>query len=194
MLSFTKGNMFATPADIRVNTVNCVGVMGAGVALAFKQRFPKMFREYKRQCELGLVRPGELHIWKSLGGDWIINFPTKRHWREKSRYEDIESGLVALREYLAKQGHVRVTLPALGSGHGGLDWTRVSTMIRKHLEGLEAEILVFDPADSRAIDGVGTAASSAAGISSLLKSNGFPKAFDDLGCEEIWQNTDSRYA
>jgi ATP-dependent helicase/nuclease subunit A len=149
MLKFTTGNMFDVDADIRVNTVNCVGVMGAGVALAFKQRYPEMYRAYKRECELGNIRPGKMHIWRNLSGDWIVNFPTKRHWREKSKYEDIESGLLALREYLEQQGEVRVTLPALGSGHGGLDWSRVSTMIQQHLQGLPSEIIVFDPADSR---------------------------------------------
>src|SRR5688572_9767762 len=139
MLRFTKGNMFDVDADIRVNTVNCVGVMGAGVALAFKQRYPEMYREYKRECELGHVKPGKLHVWRNLSGDWIINFPTKRHWREKSRYEDIDAGLIALREYLEQQGSVRVTLPALGSGHGGLDWAQVKKMIQRHLDGLEAE-------------------------------------------------------
>ena len=177
--------MFDTPADIRVNTVNCVGVMGAGVALAFKQRFPEMYRDYKRECELGRVRPGELHVWKNLSGDWIINFPTKRHWREKSRYEDIESGLVALREYLAQLGIVRVTLPALGSGHGGLDWSRVSKMIQKHLEGLEAEIIVFDPADSRTI-----ADSEVPGVGPetrvLAKGTpDFPNALTGFDCDEI---------
>lgn len=148
MLKFTSGDMFETPADIRVNTVNCVGVMGAGVALAFKQRYPDMFREYKRECDAHLIRPGKLHVWRTFG-DWVINFPTKRDWRDKSRYEDIESGLVALRDYLLKVGPVKVALPALGCGHGGLDWTKVSRMIQDHLEGIEAEVIVFDPADSR---------------------------------------------
>ncbi len=123
---FTDGDIFTTPADIRVNTVNCVGVMGAGVALACKRRFPEMFREYRQQCRLSLVRPGRLHVWKSGSGDWIINFPTKRHWRDDSRYVDIEAGLVALRDYLSRQGRVRVALPALGCGHGRLDWMRVT--------------------------------------------------------------------
>ncbi len=149
MLSFTDGDMFETPADIRVNTVNCVGVMGAGVALAFKTKYPEMFRDYKKACEANEVKPGKLHIWKNLTGDWIINFPTKRHWREKSRYEDIEAGLVALRAYLAEQGSVTVTLPALGSGHGKLDWNRVSQMIRDYLADLDAKIIVFNPQHSR---------------------------------------------
>ena len=152
MMRFTKGDMFETPADIRVNTVNCVGVMGAGVALAFRTRYPEMFAAYKRECDAGRIRPGQLHVWKPLYGESIVNFPTKRHWRDRSRYEDIESGLIALRDYLSHQGEVRVTLPALGCGHGGLDWNRVSEMIRRSLDGLAAEIVVFDPSDSRVLD------------------------------------------
>jgi O-acetyl-ADP-ribose deacetylase (regulator of RNase III) len=150
MLRFTKGDMFEVPADIRVNTVNCVGVMGAGVALAFKTRSPEMFADYKRACDEGRVRPGLLHVWRSPAGEWAINFPTKRHWRDKSRYEDIRAGLGALAEYLRGLGNVRVVLPALGCGHGGLDWERVSTMVREQLNDLEADILVFEPGDSRA--------------------------------------------
>jgi O-acetyl-ADP-ribose deacetylase (regulator of RNase III) len=97
MLEFVKGDIFDAPADIRVNTVNCVGVMGAGVALAFKQRYPDMFKDYQRDCKAGRVVPGTMHVWKSLTGDWIINFPTKRDWREPSRYEDIDNGLDDLR-------------------------------------------------------------------------------------------------
>jgi O-acetyl-ADP-ribose deacetylase (regulator of RNase III) len=150
MLKFIQGNIFEAPADIRVNTVNCVGVMGAGIALAFKTRFPEMSKEYKRACDAGEVKPGKLHVWKSVAGDCVVNFPTKRHWRDKSRYEDIEAGLIALRDYLKDKGRVRVTLPALGCGHGGLDWSKVSLMIHEQLKDLEAEIIVFEPGDSRA--------------------------------------------
>jgi O-acetyl-ADP-ribose deacetylase (regulator of RNase III) len=93
MLEFTTGYMIAVPADIRVNTVNCVGVMGAGVALAFNSRYPEMFKESKRECDRGTIRAGKLHVWENLVGDWVINFPTKRHWRGKSRYEDVGAGL-----------------------------------------------------------------------------------------------------
>lgn len=151
MIEFTSGDMFTQQFDIRVNTVNCVGVMGAGVALAFKERYPEMFREYKRECDAQRITPGHLHVWKTLHGDWIINFPTKRDWREKSRYEDVEAGLVALRRYLESQGKVTVALPALGCGHGGLDWARVSELIRKYLDNLVAKISVYEPKDSRAI-------------------------------------------
>ncbi|MCK4788472.1 MAG: DUF1156 domain-containing protein, partial [Desulfobacteraceae bacterium] len=148
-----KGDIFETPADIRINTVNCVGVMGAGVALAFKNKYPEMFRDYQKDCKAGKVKPGQLHIWKNLLGDWVINLPTKRHWREPSRYDDIEAGLKALRDYLIEQTKehpsLRIALPALGCGHGGLDWKRVSQMIREHLSDLEAEIFVFEPSASR---------------------------------------------
>lgn len=148
-LHFTTGNMFDVPTDIRINTVNCVGVMGAGVALAFKRRYPLMFAEYQRKCTAGLIRPGQLHIWQSPDCERIVNFPTKRHWRDNSRYDDLEAGLIALKAFLADQGHVRVTLPALGCGHGRLNWNIVAAMISTHLHGLDAQITVFQPADSR---------------------------------------------
>ncbi len=151
MIEFTSGDMFGRAFDARVNTVNCVGVMGAGVALAFKERYPEMFREYKRECEAGRIKPGKLHVWKRLHGDWVINFPTKRHWRDKSRYEDIKAGLEALREYLKDYVGVSVALPALGCGHGGLDWGRVSAMIQTYLSDTPAIVSVFEPKDSRAI-------------------------------------------
>lgn len=141
--------MFEVPADIRVNTVNCVGVMGAGVALAFKQRYPEMFKEYQRACKDGWVRPGRMHVWKSLEGDWIVNFPTKRDWRDPSRYEDIDAGLDDLRAYLDGVGPVTVAMPALGCGHGGLDWGRVSGMIQNKLGDVDARVLVFPPSASR---------------------------------------------
>ena len=150
-LHFTTGNMFDVPADIRINTVNCVGVMGAGVALAFKRLHPLMFSEYQRKCSAGLIRPGQLHIWQTPDGERIVNFPTKRHWRDNSRYEDIEAGLIALRAFLLHQGPAHVTLPALGCGHGRLNWKVVAAMIAKHLQGLQARITVFQPSDSRTL-------------------------------------------
>ncbi|GAA4227518.1 O-acetyl-ADP-ribose deacetylase (regulator of RNase III) [Sagittula marina] len=149
MLEFVKGDMFDVHADVRVNTVNCVGVMGAGVALAFKQRYPDMFKQYQRDCRDDRVKPGAMNVWKSLTGDWVINFPTKRHWRNSSRYEDIDAGLEDLRSYLDSVGPVTVTLPALGCGHGGLDWARVSRMIREKLDGVNAHVLIFEPSASR---------------------------------------------
>ena len=151
MIEFTTGDMFAVPVDIRVNSVNCKGVMGAGVALAFKQRYPEMFKEYRRACHDGTIRPGGLHVWKNLTDECVINFPTKRDWRDPSCYEDIRVGLEALRSYLQERGPITVALPALGCGHGGLEWDRVSSMIEDKLGDLDARILVFAPADSREV-------------------------------------------
>lgn len=148
MIEFTKGDMFGVPVDVRVNTVNCVGVMGAGVALAFKNRYPEMFKDYQNACREGKMRPGNVHVWQNLTGEWVINFPTKRDWRDPSRYDDIRSGLEDLRSYLQEQGPISVALPALGCGHGGLDWARVAPMISQALGDLPARILVFEPADS----------------------------------------------
>jgi len=141
---FTRGDFFATKVDLRVNTVNCMGVMGAGVALEFKKRYPEMYIDYRDICIAGKLAPGILHVWKTET-EWVVNFPTKRRWSEPSRYEDVELGLIALRDYLAELGPVKVALPALGCSNGGLEWSRVSTMIREALEGLEATIYVFEP-------------------------------------------------
>lgn len=148
MLEFTSGDLFALDADILVNTVNCKGVMGAGIALAFKTRYPEMFQDYQRKCKAGRIKPGGIDEWiDSWTGKTIVNFATKDHWRKPSQYEYIEDGLIALHQYLKSRGKVRVALPALGAGHGGLDWARVKQMIESNLADLEAEITVFSPID-----------------------------------------------
>lgn len=148
MIEFTRGDMFKIQVDARVNTVNCKGVMGAGVALAFKTRYPEMYKDYKKACHVGKVRPGNMYIWRNLLGDWVINFPTKRDWREPSRYDDILAGLDDLHRYLQEVGPISVALPALGCGHGGLDWSVVSAMIKEKLADLDSKVYVFEPADS----------------------------------------------
>lgn len=148
MVNFTSGNMFAIKADIRVNTVNCVGIMGAGVALSFKVRYLEMFEEYRRRCQCREVQVGQLDI-HHLDGLTIVNLPTKVVPRKKSQYEWVESGLKSLHEFLKGKGLVRVTLPALGCGHGGLDWDRVKGLIKDCLTDLDAQIFVFTPQDSR---------------------------------------------
>ncbi|OAV72261.1 Macro domain protein [Bacteroidales bacterium Barb4] len=152
MITFAEGDFFDHKADIRVNTVNCVGVMGAGVALIFKNKYPEMFNEYARLCSQKLIRPGQPHVWhtpelfdKNLT---IINFPTKNDWKKPSEYEYIEKGLVWLQEYLKTKNNPTITIPALGCGHGGLDWSIVKKLIEEHLKNLNANILVFEPASS----------------------------------------------
>ena len=119
-VKFITGDMFKIPAKVRINTVNCVGVMGSGVALACKKRYPSMYKEYRIKCKSGEIKPGSLYIWESPSHEYIVNLPTKRHWRNSSLYEDVELGLVALKEFLHVLGKVDVALPASGCGHGGL--------------------------------------------------------------------------
>lgn len=153
MLEFVTGDFFDFEADIRVNTVNCIGVMGAGVALAFKKRYPDMFYHYAEQCKAGKVRPGQPSVWTNRDmvstEVEIINFPTKNDWRNPSEYSYIEDGLIWLASYLkAKEGKV-VTLPALGCGHGGLEWDIVRSLIEKYLGDTQAKVLVFEPSSSK---------------------------------------------
>lgn len=153
MIEFVEGDFFDFDADVRVNTVNCVGVMGAGVALAFKNKYPEMFKEYVKQCKRNQITPGNPSVWKEgdmfTKGIEIINFPTKDHWRNPSEYEYVERGLIWLSAYLKDREGLTVTLPALGCGHGGLDWEKVKHLIVEHLEMTPNRILVFEPVASR---------------------------------------------
>lgn len=153
MLEFVKGDFFDFDADIRINTVNCVGVMGAGVALAFKNKYPEMFKEYVRQCKEKEIAPGKPAVWKQgdmfSKGIEIINFPTKNHWRNPSEYKYIEDGLIWLSNYLKNKEGLTITLPALGCGHGGLDWEKVKSLILEYLEETSNRILVFEPEASK---------------------------------------------
>ncbi len=145
MIHFVKGNMFESDADALVNTVNTVGVMGAGVALAFKKQYPKNFSEYKIACDNGELKTGSILVVKENDGKTIINFPTKQHWKNGSEYEYIESGLKALRNELDK-GNIRsIAIPPLGCGLGGLQWTKVKEMIEKELGSSETIINVYEP-------------------------------------------------
>ncbi|WP_186151646.1 macro domain-containing protein [Burkholderia gladioli] len=152
MIEFVSGDFFEFDADIMINTVNCVGVMGAGVALAFKKRFPEMFGDYVEKCRSGDIRPGSPSVW--IQRDMIskeieiINFPTKDHWKNPSEYHYIDDGLKWLSTYLENKSGKIVTLPALGCGHGGLDWGRVRPMISDRLKNSPAHIYVFEPDDS----------------------------------------------
>ncbi|BBB26813.1 macro domain-containing protein [Amphritea japonica] len=153
MIKYVKGDFFDYDADIRVNTVNCVGVMGAGVALAFKKKYPTMFKVYEKQCKSGEIKPGVPSVWKNddmfAASTEIVNFPTKNHWRKPSEYEYVESGLAWMQSYLADKKNVTVTLPALGCGHGGLDWDIVKNLIEKYLSTAPSDILVFEPYSSK---------------------------------------------
>jgi O-acetyl-ADP-ribose deacetylase (regulator of RNase III) len=155
-ITFKKGDLFDEPAEALVNTVNCVGVMGKGVALEFKRRWPENFRGYKRLCEGKLLRPGSLYVHELsdlFGGvepRFVINLPTKDHWRGQSKLEYVESGLQALVEALKRHRISSVALPPLGCGNGGLSWEDVRPLIEKHLRGLsDVRVTVLEPVESR---------------------------------------------
>ena len=150
MIKVTKGNLLKAPAEALVNTVNTVGVMGKGVALQFRQAYPEMYRAYEKACDAKDVRLGQVHVF-DLGGlvggpRWIINFPTKGHWKAKSRLEDIESGLADLTAAVERLGIRSIALPPLGCGNGGLDWDDVLPRIQEAFRRLpEVQVLVFPP-------------------------------------------------
>jgi len=145
MIKISNNDMFSEELSIRVNTVNCVGVMGKGIALEFKKRYPGMFSDYQNACKNKELNPGKLHIWSDIVDGTVVNFPTKDHWKGKSKYEYIDSGLDALYEYLQPLGKVSIGIPALGCGLGGLDWEIVEKKIFDKLNGLEADIYIFPP-------------------------------------------------
>lgn len=151
MLNFTSGDLLRDRSDALVNTVNCVGVMGRGVALQFKKAFPENFKLYKEACDRGEVMPGRMFVTErnTLGGPrFIINFPTKRHWRGNSRIEDIEAGLHDLREVVHRLNLKSLAMPPLGSGLGGLRWQDVRTLIEERLADLDVEINVYEPGNA----------------------------------------------
>lgn len=149
MIKYTKGDIFSSHADALVNSVNCVGVMGRGVALQFKNAFPANFQAYAAACDRGEVQPGRMFVFETgqlTPPRFIINFPTKRHWRGKSRIEDVESGLAALAIVIRERGITSVALPPLGSGLGGLNWTDVKQRIEVALQPLDdVRVLVYEP-------------------------------------------------
>ncbi len=153
MVEFTTGNIFRADVEALVNTVNCVGIMGRGIALQFKNEFPDNFRAYEAACSRGEVQPGKMFVFETrtlTNPKFIINFPTKRHWRGKSRIEDIESGLKALVEEIRTR-HIRsIAIPPLGSGLGGLAWADVRLRITDAVQGLEGvQIVVFEPTNAQ---------------------------------------------
>ncbi len=149
MLGLQTGDILSEDAEALVNTVNCVGVMGRGIALQFKKVFPENFKAYAAACRRDEVRPGRPFVYETgflTNPRLIVNFPTKRHWRGKSRIEDIESGLAALATLIREQGIRSIAIPPLGAGLGGLAWPEVRRRIERSLSDLpEVRITVFEP-------------------------------------------------
>ena len=149
MIEYTEGNLLDAKAESLVNTVNTVGVMGKGVALMFKEAFPENFKAYEAACKRKEVRVGRMFVIERqafIGPKWIINFPTKQHWRGDSKIEWIETGLTDLKRIILEKKIRSIAIPPLGSGNGGLDWKNVRPKIEAALGALDdVQIIVYEP-------------------------------------------------
>lgn len=148
MISYHQGDLLAADVDALANAVNTVGVMGKGIALAFKNRFPANFQAYAAACHRGEVVTGRMFVTETqalVGPRWIVNFPTKQHWRDPSRLEWVRSGLQDLRRFLLAEAVPSVAMPALGAGLGGLSWPTVRAEMEAALADLPADIRVYEP-------------------------------------------------
>jgi O-acetyl-ADP-ribose deacetylase (regulator of RNase III) len=155
MIEITRGNLLEADVEAIVNTVNTVGVMGKGIALQFKKAFPENFTIYKKACDAKELHPGKMLVVATnaiIGTPrYIINFPTKRHWRGKSKMEDIDSGLAALTEEVRSRAIKSIAVPPLGCGNGGLRWSEVLPRITNAFADLpDVRVLVFEPAGAPA--------------------------------------------
>lgn len=149
MIEFTSGDILRDDSEAVINTVNCVGIMGRGIALQFKNAYPANFKAYEAACKRNEVQPGRMYVFETgqlTPPQYIINFPTKRHWRGKSRLEDIEAGLKDLVEVIRSKGIHSIAIPPLGSGLGGLDWSEVKPRIEAALTSLdEVRVVIYEP-------------------------------------------------
>ncbi|MCM2458840.1 macro domain-containing protein [Rhizobium sp. CG4] len=143
MLIYRRTSILESSAQTLVNTVNCVGVMGKGLAKEFKDREPEMFKSYKRICDQKLLRPGKLWLYKGTT-NWILNFPTKDHWRNPSKIEWIEQGLQKFVVGHAELGIREVSFPRLGCGNGGLNWDDVRPLMESYLSPLKISVFIHD--------------------------------------------------
>lgn len=152
MIEITRGNILRADAEAIVNTVNCVGFMGKGIALQFKKAHPDNYEAYRKACDAGEVKPGKMFIYETgfmINPKFIINFPTKRHWKGKSRLEDVETGLKALIDEVRTLNIRSVAVPPLGCGLGGLQWSVVRLMIEKAFTNLpDVKVFLFEPGET----------------------------------------------
>lgn len=145
MIIVKIGDLFSSNAQTIVNTVNCVGVMGKGVALEAKKRFPDMFTDYEGRCKRHEVKLGQPYLYKNASGSWIVNFPTKNHWRMVSNLADIERGLASLKENYKSWGITSLAVPPLGCGHGQLEWRVVGPTLYRHFKEFDIPVEMYAP-------------------------------------------------
>jgi O-acetyl-ADP-ribose deacetylase (regulator of RNase III) len=150
VIRYARGDILNADADALVNTVNCVGVMGRGIALQFKRAYPANFKAYAAACERNEIQPGRMFVFDTgelTNPRYIINFPTKVHWRGKSRIEHIEAGLDALVAEIKAREIKSIAVPPLGSGLGGLDWAEVKPLIERAVASVpQVDVVVYEPA------------------------------------------------
>jgi len=139
------GDILKSKAQTLVNTVNCVGIMGKGIALEFKNRFPEMFKDYAQRCERNEIRIGQPYVYKNLFGQHIVNFPTKEHWKSLSKMSDIESGLDYLLAHYKQWGITSIAIPPLGCGNGQLEWQVVGTLIYSWAKQMDIPVELYAP-------------------------------------------------
>lgn len=145
-IEIARGDLFAVDVEAIVNPVNTRGVMGKGLALVFKKKFPDAFRAYAKACERGEVVVGRVHVFtREAKPRYVIHFPTKDDWRAPSRIEYVRDGLVDLAKEMREREIRSIAIPALGCGLGGLDWDDVRPLIVAALDGVEARVVVFEP-------------------------------------------------
>ena len=142
MISYIEGNLFDSPAQVIVNTVNTVGVMGKGIALEFKKRYPQMFEKYKRACENHSLTIGKLMLISEYD-HLILLFPTKEHWKYPSKLSYIEKGLKKFCDSYVQQGITSIAFPKLGCGNGELNWDEVRPLMEKYLSNLPIDIYIL---------------------------------------------------
>lgn len=155
MIQSVTGNLLEDSAEAYVNTVNTIGVMGKGIALQFKQAFPDVFKQYEKDCKKGLVRVGEMHVVEVVGlaaPKYVINFPTKEHWRNPSKLSFVEEGLKDLVRVIQRLNIKSIALPPLGCGNGGLDWHVVRPIILNAFQSLDVEVHLYEPAGAPPLD------------------------------------------
>jgi O-acetyl-ADP-ribose deacetylase (regulator of RNase III) len=141
-IQYQKGDIFDSKAQVIVNSVNCEGVMGKGLALAFKERYPAMFAVYQQDCKAGKLRIGRPTLYKA-STPWILNFPTKDHWRPPSKLEYLEKGLEYLVAYYQKAGIQSIAFPKLGAQNGKLSWDDVGPLMAKYLSQLNIDVYIY---------------------------------------------------
>lgn len=154
MIRTIRGNLLESSCEALVNTVNCIGVMGKGIALQFKQAHPEAYEDYRRACDAGRMVVGRMHVHDRnsfVNPRYIIHFPTKRHWKGKSRLIDIRDGLADLVRVLRDRAITSIAIPPLGCGNGGLDWAEVEPLIRAALAELpQVDVALYEPGGSPA--------------------------------------------